>query len=282
MALTVEARRILELDLRKALANEEFELFYQPVYNLELNRIGGFEALLRWRHPTRGLVSPGEFIPVAEEIGLIDALGEWVINRACVEANDWPSGLKVAVNVSPAQFKTTRLVHIVTQALATSGLSADRLELEITESVLLANNGATLTSLHALRKMGIRIALDDFGTGYSSLSYLRSFPFDKIKIDQSFIRGVSAADGADFIIRAIIHLSRSLGMTSTAEGVETEEQLARLRAEGCDEVQGYLFSRPVPLLEVPGLLERWGAVTAGSSPSPRARRKARKPLSAAS
>ena len=282
MDARLQARRALEVDLREALANEEFELFYQPVYNLELNRIGGFEALLRWRHPTRGLVSPGEFIPVAEEIGLIDALGEWVVNRACVEANDWPSGLKVAVNVSPAQFKTTRLVHVVTQALATSGLSADRLELEITESVLLANNGATLTSLHALRKMGIRIALDDFGTGYSSLSYLRSFPFDKIKIDQSFIRGVSAADGADFIIRAIIHLSRSLGMTSTAEGVETEEQLARLRAEGCDEVQGYLFSRPVPLLEVPGLLKRWGAVTIGSSPSPRARGKVHKPLSAAS
>jgi diguanylate cyclase (GGDEF)-like protein/PAS domain S-box-containing protein len=259
MDARLQARRALELDLREALANNQLDLFYQPLYDLDHEWISGFEALVRWRHPTRGLVSPAEFIPVAEEIGLIDTLGEWVLNRACADAAHWPAGLKVAVNVSPAQFKTTRLVPAVTQALAASGFSAQRLELEITESVLLANNGATLATLHSLRKLGLRFSLDDFGTGYSSLSYLRSFPFDKIKIDQSFIRDVAATDGASTIVRAIIDLSRSLGIRSTAEGVETEEQLARLRRERCNEVQGYLFSKPVPEREVAGLLERWGA-----------------------
>jgi diguanylate cyclase (GGDEF)-like protein/PAS domain S-box-containing protein len=259
MDARLQARRMLELDLREALGKNELDLFYQPLYDLDRNLISGFEALLRWRHPKRGFVSPAEFIPVAEEIGLIDTLGEWVLHRACSEAMNWPTSVKVAVNVSPAQFKTTRLVPAVTQALEASGFPAERLELEITESVLLANSGATLATLHALRKLGLRFSLDDFGTGYSSLSYLRSFPFDKIKIDQSFIRDVAATDGASTIVRAIIDLSRSLGMRSTAEGVETEEQLARLRMEGCNEVQGYLFSRPVPAREVPGLLERWGA-----------------------
>jgi EAL domain-containing protein (putative c-di-GMP-specific phosphodiesterase class I) len=237
---------------------------------------------VRWNHPERGLVGPDEFISVAEEIGLIVPLGDWVLNQACRDTMTWPEKVSVAVNLSAAQFRNPTLALSVVNALNTSGLSPSRLELEITETVLLQDNQAVLEVLHQVRGLGVKISMDDFGTGYSSLSYLRSFPFDKIKIDQSFIRGVSAADGADFIIRAIIHLSRSLGMTSTAEGVETEEQLARLRAEGCDEVQGYLFSRPVPLLEVPGLLERWGAVTAGSSPSPRARGKVHKPLSAAS
>ena len=259
MDARLQARRSLELDLREALAKNELDLFYQPLYDLDHEWISGFEALLRWRHPTRGFISPAEFIPVAEEIGLIDTLGEWVLHRACADAAHWPPGLKVAVNVSPAQFKSTRLVPAVTQALTSSGFPAKRLELEITESVLLANSGATLATLHALRKLGLRFSLDDFGTGYSSLSYLRSFPFDKIKIDQSFIRDVAATDDANTIVRAIIDLSRSLGMRTTAEGVETEEQLTRLRQKGCNEVQGYLFSKPVPVREVAGLLERWGA-----------------------
>jgi diguanylate cyclase (GGDEF)-like protein len=277
MDARLQARRVLELDLREALASNAFDLYYQPLYDLEHNRISGFEALLRWPHATRGFISPAEFIPVAEEIGLIDTLGEWVVHRACNEAMRWPGDVKVAVNVSPAQFKTTRLERVVTQALAASGLSANRLELEITESVLLANNAATLAMLHALRKAGVRISLDDFGTGYSSLSYLRSFPFDKIKIDQSFIRDVEATDGASLIVRAIIDLSSSLGMRSTAEGVETEEQLARLRMEGCNEVQGYLFSRPVPAREVPGLLKRWGCTTPTDRRA-QARNGRRKPL----
>ena len=256
MDVKLQARRALELDLRGALADGEFELFYQPLVDLASNKICGFEALMRWRHPTRGLVSPAEFIPVAEEIGLIVPLGQWALNQACTEAASWPGSLKVAVNLSPVQFKSGRLVQAVTDALHRSGLPARRLELEITESVLLQDNKATLTTLHDLRDLGVRIAMDDFGTGYSSLSYLRSFPFDKIKIDQSFVRDLGAKPDSIAIIRAVTGLGASLGMMTTAEGVETHTQLAQLRSESCTEVQGYLLNRPCPASEVTGLLQR--------------------------
>jgi predicted signal transduction protein with EAL and GGDEF domain len=254
MDARLQARLALELDLRDALNNNDFELHYQPIYNLDRNRVCGFEALLRWNHPVRGKVSPGEFIPVAEEIGLIIPLGAWVLQRACAEAVKWPEDVRLAVNVSPAQFKSGQLIQHVTAALAASGLPAQRLELEITESVLLGNNAETVALLHALRRMGLRISMDDFGTGYSSLNYLRSFPLDKIKIDQCFVRDLGTTEGSGFIVRTIIGLAHSLKMATTAEGVETEEQLAWLRAEGCTEVQGYLFSLPRPASEVPALL----------------------------
>ena len=257
MDARLQARRQLEQDLREAVAAEAFELHYQPIYDLAAERIGGFEALLRWNHPVRGPVSPATFIPVAEEMGLITPLGEWVLRKACAEAARWPDGLKIAVNVSAVQFSSETLVGAVCDALGQSGLAGRRLELEITESVLVANPSRTTAILHSLKQLGIRVSMDDFGTGYSALSYLRSFPFDKIKIDQSFVRDLCEPDGSGFIVRAVIGLGASLGMTTTAEGVETEEQLQRLRDEGCDEVQGYLFSRPVPASSVPGVLERW-------------------------
>ena len=254
----MQARSKLQLDLRKALANGEFELYYQPLVNLARDEICGFEALLRWHHPERGFVSPGEFIPLAEETGLIVPLGEWAMRQACAAAARWPAHIKVAINLSANQFKSRHLVETVVSALATSGLPARRLELEITESVLLQNNEATLATLHQLRALGVRIALDDFGTGYSSLSYLRSFPFDKIKIDRCFVSDLSETDeDALAILRAVASLGISLGIATTAEGVETKEQLARVREEGCTEMQGYLFSPPRPLSEVHRLfLER--------------------------
>ncbi|MHC2105509.1 EAL domain-containing protein [Methylobacterium sp. CM6246] len=257
MDARLQARRLLERDLRDALIREAFEVYYQPIYSLDTDRICGFEALLRWDHPTRGFVSPAEFIPIAEELGLIVPLGEWVLRRACEEAARWPDGLKVAVNVSAVQFTSASLVTAVREALRRTGLPGRRLELEITESVLVANPGATTAILHSLKALGVRVSMDDFGTGYSSLSYLRSFPFDKIKIDQSFVRDLCVKDGTDFIVRAVIGLGSSLGMTTTAEGVETEAQLAHLRAEGCDEVQGYLISRPVPVAQVSEVIQRW-------------------------
>lgn len=264
MDARLQARRLLEIDLRAAIAAEAFELHYQPVYDLSQDRISGFEALLRWTHPTRGRVSPAEFVPLAEEIGLIVPLGEWVLRKACAEASRWPDNLKIAVNVSPAQFRSAQLIRSVRETLAETGLAASRLELEITETVLLANRGATVAILHALRGMGVRIAMDDFGTGYSSLSYLRSFPFDKMKIDQSFIRDLAVENGSGFIVEAVISLGTKLGMIMTAEGVETEAQLARLREEGCDEAQGYLFSPPVPVSQIAGLLERWNGADAAA------------------
>ncbi len=250
----IQARRLLELDLRKAFANGEFELFYQPLINLNANAVSGFEALLRWRHPERGMIAPMEFIPLAEEIGLIVPLGEWVLRKACTEAMRWPSELKVAVNLSPAQFRSRGVVNAVLTALAYSRLSADRLELEITESVLLGETDANLATLHQLREIGVRISMDDFGTGYSSLSYLRCFPFDKIKIDRSFVRELSERPDCVAIIRAVAGLGMSLGIATTAEGIETTEQLERVRAEGCTEVQGYLFSPPRPASELGELL----------------------------
>ena len=250
----IQARRILELDLRKAFANGEFDLHYQPLVNLHADRISGFEALLRWHHPERGMVLPDEFIALAEEIGLIGPLGDWVLRQACTEAARWPGDLKIAVNLSPAQFRTRGVVQAVLSALAYSGLPPHRLELEITESVLLAETEANLAILHQLREIGARISMDDFGTGYSSLSYLRSFPFDKIKIDRSFVRDLAERPDCMAIIRAVAGLGASLGISTTAEGVETRAQLDRLRAEGCTEAQGFLFSAPRPAADITGLL----------------------------
>jgi diguanylate cyclase (GGDEF)-like protein len=256
MDAKMQARRTLELDLRKALITNEFELFYQPVVNLALNEVCAFEALLRWNHPTRGMISPAEFIPLAEETGTIVPLGEWVLRQACAEAVGWPDDLKVAVNISPAQFKSRGLALAVTSALAASGLRPSRLELEITESVLLQDSESVMETLHALKDLGVQISMDDFGTGYSSLSYLRSFPFDKIKIDQSFVRDMSGDNDSVAIVRAVAGLGRNLGMSTTAEGVETDQQLEHLRDEGCSEVQGYLFSRPLPASELLPLLDQ--------------------------
>ena len=254
MDVKLQARRILELDLREAIPAGEFEVFYQPIVNLATNRISGFEALLRWNHPIRGRISPLEFIPVAEQTGLIIAIGEWVIRQACAEAVKWPSNLRVAVNVSPLQLRGTTLVATVISALASYGLPPDRLELEITESVMMHDDDMTLASLRQLHGLGVRISMDDFGTGYSSLSYLRSFPFDKIKIDQSFVRDLIDRPDSIAIIRAVAALGKSFGMTTLAEGVETEAQLEQMRAEGCTEAQGFYYSKPVPAGEVGGLL----------------------------
>ncbi len=253
-----QKRRDMERDLRAAFANGEFELHYQPLVDIAANRVSGFESLLRWRRPDKGMVSPAEFIPVAEDIGLIVAIGEWVLREACTEAANWPSDIKVAVNLSPVQFRSRNLVQAVVSALAHSGLSPRRLELEITESVFLAETEANVATLHQLRELGVRISMDDFGTGYSSLSYLRSFPFDKIKIDRSFVKDLAKRSDCLAIVRAISGLGRSLNITTTAEGVETKDQLDWLRAEGCDEVQGFLFSAARPAGEIEKLLSDFG------------------------
>ena len=254
MDAKMQARRALELDLRGALQNGEFEVHYQPLVNLAANKVSGFEALLRWTHPDRGRVSPADFIPLAEEIGAINQIGAWVLRQACMDAAQWPDDVRVAVNLSSVQFKSQTLVLDVLSALGASGLPPKRLELEITESVMLQETEATLVILHQLRALGIRISMDDFGTGYSSLSYLRKFPFDKIKIDQSFVRDLPDQADSVAIVRAVTGLGTSLGMSTTAEGVETQGQLDKLRAEGCTEVQGWLFSKACPASEVAGLL----------------------------
>jgi diguanylate cyclase (GGDEF)-like protein/PAS domain S-box-containing protein len=258
MDLQAQKRRDLELDLRRAFVNGEFELHYQPLVSIASDRISGFESLLRWRHPEKGMISPAEFIPIAEDIGLITPLGEWVLREACAEAAAWPDGIKVAVNLSPVQFRSRNLVQTVIAALAQSGLPAGRLELEITESIFLAETEANLAMLHQLRELGVGISMDDFGTGYSSLSYLRSFPFDKIKIDRSFVKDLAKRPDCGAIVRAISGLGRSLNITTTAEGVETEDQLDWLRAEGCNEVQGFLFSAARPAAEIAKLLAEFG------------------------
>jgi diguanylate cyclase (GGDEF)-like protein len=250
MDLQMQTRRIMEQDLRKALPAGEFELYYQPVVNLASNEISGFEALIRWNHPQRGLVSPGTFIPLAEEIGFIVPLGEWVIRQACATAARWPGDVRVAINISAVQFRNPGLLQVIIGALATSGLQPTRLEIEITETVLLQNKEATLAVLHQLRALGVRIALDDFGTGYSSLTYLQSFPFDKIKIDRSFVKDITENTGSLNIVRAVAALASGMGMTATAEGVETREQLDTITSEGCTEMQGFLFSRPLPAREI--------------------------------
>ena len=255
MRLHAERRHDLTLELRQGLAANEFELHFQPLLSLTDDRISGFEALVRWRHPQRGLLGPAEFIPVAEETGLIGALGEWVLREACRIAAGWPSEIKVAVNLSPCQFRQVGLLATVVAALDDAGLHPSRLELEITESVLLAESGQNLQLLHALRNLGVRIAMDDFGTGYSSLSYLRSFPFDKIKMDRSFVSGIATDPGSLAIVKAVTGLGSGFNLTTTAEGVETPEQLARLRREGFGEIQGYLFARPMPAEEALAFIE---------------------------
>ena len=250
MDLQMQTRRLMEQDLRKALPAGEFELYYQPVVNLASNEISGFEALIRWNHPQRGLVSPGTFIPLAEEIGFIVPMGEWVIREACATAARWPGDASVAINISAVQFRNPGLMQIIVGALATSGLNPTRLEIEITETVLLQNKETTLAVLHQLRALGVRIALDDFGTGYSSLTYLQCFPFDKIKIDRSFVKDITENTGSLNIVRAVAALATGMGMTATAEGVETREQLDSITSEGCTEMQGFLFSRPLPAREI--------------------------------
>jgi diguanylate cyclase (GGDEF)-like protein len=254
MDARMQERRALELDLRKAVVNAEFKLLYQPIIDVESGGITSFEALIRWQHPERGMVSPLEFIPIAEETGLIVPIGEWVLNQACCEAERWPKQVTVAVNVSPAQFKSRKLIPTVIGALAKSGLSPSRLELEITELVLMQEADEAVSILHQLHDLGVRIAMDDFGTGYSSLSYLRSFPFDRIKIDQSFIQDLPGKEESLAIVRAVVGMSSSLGIRTTAEGVETKEQLASLTMEGCNEFQGFLFSSPQPAEEIERLL----------------------------
>jgi diguanylate cyclase (GGDEF)-like protein len=254
MDARLQSRRLLELDLRKALAANEFELYYQPTVALETSTVVAFEALLRWNHPQRGMIAPTEFIGIAEEIGLIVQIGEWVLMRACTEAALWPKPARVAVNLSAVQFRGDGLVRTVSNALASSGLPPWRLELEITETVLLQHSEATLAILTELRQLGVQVAMDDFGTGYSSLGYLRSFPFDRIKIDRCFVKDLETSADCEAIVRAVTSLGGSLGIATTAEGVETAEQFARVRAEGCGEVQGYFVSPPVPATAVPGIL----------------------------
>ena len=254
MDASLQARRALDADLRKALANGEFELHYQPLMNLRTGRMTAVEALLRWNHPTRGQLPPQQFIPFAEETGLIVPIGEWVLRQACMQTMQWPPDIGVAVNLSAVQFKNQEIVTAVSSALTLSGLPASRLELEVTESVLLQDDDPTLMTLRKLRSLGVRIALDDFGTGFSSLSYLRSFPFDKIKIDRSFVHELSTDPESSAIVRAVAGLGKSLGIATTAEGVETAEQLERVRSEGCTEAQGYFFSPARPAADIDQLL----------------------------
>jgi diguanylate cyclase (GGDEF)-like protein len=248
------ARRSLELELRQAISDGSLEIYYQPVVNIEEGKISCCEALLRWRHPERGMISPAEFIPIAEDCGLINQLGLWVLNTACAEAGTWPDHVRVAVNVSPVQFRSQSLALNVAAALAACGLPASRLELEITEAVLIRDDEAALDMLHQLRKLGVRIALDDFGTGYSSLSYLQRFPFDKIKIDRSFIRDLAGPGASSSIVQAVVNIAAASDMTTTAEGVETEQQRNLLYILGCTEMQGYLFSPAISATDVRRLL----------------------------
>ena len=254
MDTEIQRRHHLGTELRRALAAGQFELHYQPLVSARTRTLNGFEALLRWRHPEQGLISPATFIPLAEEMGLIRPIGAWVLARACRDAAAWPASLKVAVNLSSVQFVRGDLVDEVTQALSESGLAATRLELEITESVLLQDNAETFRILHRLHALGLRIAMDDFGTGYSSVSYLRRFPFDKLKIDQCFVRTLGREAGSVALVRAMVGLGKACNMGVVAEGVETPEQAAILEAEGCDELQGFLFSRPLPLSDLTNLL----------------------------
>ncbi|MBP0111187.1 EAL domain-containing protein [Bradyrhizobium vignae] len=249
-----QSRRKIEVELRDAIQNDVLRPYYQPLIDFQSGRITGFEALVRWPHAERGMVSPAEFIPVAEDTGLINPLGGLMLRRACLDAAAWPDDVRVAVNLSPLQFRSGNLLSMVTDALKHSGLPPRRLELEITETLLLEKSAQVLATLHALRALGVRISMDDFGTGYSSLSYLRSFPFDKIKIDQSFVRDLAANREAQAIIRSIVSLGKGLGVTITAEGVETEAELSCLRAEGCHEGQGFLFSKARPNAEIISLL----------------------------
>ena len=264
MDARAQKRRKIELELRDAIQNEVLRPYYQPLIDLSTGRITGFEALVRWPHPERGMISPGDFIPVAEETGLVNGVGGLMLRRACMDAALWPDDVRVAVNLSPVQFRVGNLMAVVMDALKQSGLPPERLEVEITETVLLEKSDTVLATLHALRSLGLRISMDDFGTGFSSLSYLRSFPFDKIKIDQIFVRDLAANRDAQAIIRSIVSLGQGLGVTITAEGVETEAELSCLRAEGCHEAQGFLFSRALPASDAHKLLRRAADTTAGT------------------
>jgi len=255
MDAEAQKRRQMELDLHDAIAEGQLSLMFQPLFDLNQGRVSAFEALLRWHHPTRGLVSPVDFIPLAEDTGLIIPIGEWVIREACRVAKGWPDHVRVAVNVSPVQFRNPGLNTVILQALSETGLPPNRLELEITESLFIDNAETTLASLHSLRALGVRVALDDFGTGYSSLSYLRSFPFDKIKIDRSFIIDLLNSEGATAIIKSITTLAEALGMETTAEGVESAGQMDILREQGCSHIQGYYFSKPVTEDAVAAMLD---------------------------
>jgi len=257
MDAKMQARRLIENDLRNAIPNNELLLFYQPLVNVLSRRITGFESLVRWRHAEKGMISPADFIPISEEVGLIIPIGEWVLNVACRTAMNWDSNIKVAVNLSPVQFRDKNIVQTVKNALASSGLPPHRLDLEITETALVQDMEFTVSVLHQLRSMGVLVSLDDFGTGYSSLSYLRAFPFDKIKIDQSFVRDLSSRPDCLAIVKSVTSLGDNLGMSTLAEGVETEDNLAILRDLGCKEAQGYLFSRPVPETDALALIQRF-------------------------
>lgn len=255
----LQARRALDLELRRALIEERFRVYYQPIVDLKAGEISGFEALLRWDRSLHGIVAPDMFLPVAEDTGLLTSIGEWVLRRACADAAAWPLPAKVAVNLSATQFRDGDLYAIVVDSLTAANLPPSRLELEITETVLMRDSEPVVETLHRLRGLGVRIVMDDFGTGYSSLAYLRSFPFDKIKVDQSFVRDVADQADALAIVRAAIGLGRSLGMTTTAEGVETRQQMAGVRGEGCDEAQGYLISPPRPAEQIGELINRWNS-----------------------
>ena len=260
-AMGVEARRrrANQIELRNALANEEFELHYHPIIDIKTREMASIEALIRWRHPTRGMISPVDFIPLAEETGLINPIGDWVVRTACKEAAHWPPHIKVSVNLSAVQFRKSCPVDNIRKALSESGLAPERLEIEITESVLLQGNVENVERLHKLRLMGISIVLDDFGTGYSSLSYLRMFPFDKIKIDRSFVHELAKSHDCAAIVSAVAGLGRSLRIDTVAEGIETEDQLLLVRAAGCTHAQGYLFGRPCPASEL--RFDRFGETT---------------------
>ena len=281
MATAALVRSAMEHNLRQALAARQFEVHYQPIANLKTREITGFEALLRWHHPTLGYIAPTTFIPVAEESGLIAAIGEWVLEEACAAAMRFPKACRISVNVSPHQVHKGGLADVVARALRRSGLPAQRLELEMVETILLQDTSSTLCILRALQTMGVRIALDDFGTGYSSMSYLQKFPFDKIKIDRSFVTGAVDHAGARSVIKAVAALARGFSMTSTAEGVETQAQRELLEAEGIDELQGYILGKPLPEDEALALLEatpsRRGAAMPGRgtivvAPATRAKR----------
>ena len=264
MDAKVRDRRQLESDLRQAIAHGGLEVYYQPCLSLKDDRITGCEALVRWRHPERGMVSPAEFIPIAEDTGLINEIGEWVLATACRDAASWPDDIRLAVNVSPVQFKSGTLALKIMAALAASNLPASRLELEITEAVLIRDDDAALAILHQLRAIGVRIALDDFGTGYSSLSYLHRFPFDKIKIDRCFVNDIAGPDGSASIVQAVVNLAAARRMTTTAEGVETEDEHKMVQELGCKKVQGYYFGRPLPVLEARALVTRTGEASAAA------------------
>ena len=255
MDAQMQARRAIELDLREAMSRQELEVWYQPIFDIAANRVSGFEALVRWHHPEHGMIPPIQFVPLAEELGLIVPIGEWVLRQACQDAVTWPDDLKVAVNLSPVQFRNSHLVDTVRQALVRTGLASNRLELEITETALLHDNETVLATLHRLRDLGLRTVLDDFGTGYSSLSYLRIFPFDKLKIDQSFVREMATRPDCVAIVNSVASLAYQLGIMTTAEGVETVEQFEQVRRAGCTEAQGYYFDYPRPA----AVLKYWRA-----------------------